>query len=179
MAVASIGHVAVGFMLARGASAPPERRWASFVTFAGLALFPDADVIGLALGVPYAADWGHRGATHSFVFAAIAAPLFGFFAPQLGLSRLRATVFALAALASHGLLDAMTTGGLGVALLWPADTQRIFFSWRPIPVAPIGLAIFRPAGLALMLHEAGLFLPCWLIAFAPGAFQKKRYNRDK
>jgi len=34
--------------------------------------------------------------------------------------------------ASHGLLDAMTRGGEGVALLSPFDTTRYFLFWRPI-----------------------------------------------
>ena len=44
--------------------------------------------------------------------------------------------------ASHGILDAMTDGGLGIALLAPFANTRYFLPWAPIPVAPIGLAAF-------------------------------------
>ncbi|MHC4444672.1 MAG: hypothetical protein ACYTF1_17650 [Planctomycetota bacterium] len=40
--------------------------------------------------------------------------------------------------ASHGLLYALTDGGLGIALLSPFDTTRYFFGWIPIQVSPIG-----------------------------------------
>ncbi len=35
------------------------------------AIIPDADVISFKLGIPYQDFWGHRGFTHSFVFALI------------------------------------------------------------------------------------------------------------
>ncbi len=44
--------------------------------------------------------------------------------------------------ASHSLLDATTSGGLGVAFLSPWDTNRYFFPWRPIQVSPIGAENF-------------------------------------
>jgi inner membrane protein len=57
--------------------------------------------------------------------------------------------------ASHGLLDAMTNGGLGIAFLSPFDTTRYFLSWRPIQVSPIGLGWFFSArGLSILLNEA-------------------------
>ena len=37
--------------------------------WSALSLLPDVDVIGFKLGVKYADPWGHRGATHSLVFA--------------------------------------------------------------------------------------------------------------
>ena len=51
--------------------------------WAALSFLPDADVIGFGLGVRYEDPWGHRGATHSLMFAlalgttlGVAAPLF-------------------------------------------------------------------------------------------------------
>ena len=61
----------------------------------------------------------------------------------------------------------MTTGGLGPALLWPFDNERMFLWWRPIPVAPIGVRVLQPRGLLLMANEALLFLPFWLITLVP------------
>jgi len=44
--------------------------------------------------------------------------------------------------ASHGFLDAMTNGGLGIAFFSPFDPTRYFFPWKPILVSPIGLGRF-------------------------------------
>jgi inner membrane protein len=71
--------------------------------------------------------------------------------------------------ATHGLLDTLTDGGLGVALLWPFSDARYFAPWRPIPVAPIGRRLFGAAGLSLMLYECVLFLPFFVIGLWPRA----------
>ena len=56
--------------------------------------------------------------------------------------------------ASHGILDAMTDGGLGVAFLAPFDNSRYFFPWRPVMVSPIGVApFFSRYGLNVLLSE--------------------------
>jgi inner membrane protein len=47
--------------------------------------------------------------------------------------------YLFAATVSHGLLDALTDGGLGVAFFSPFDTSRYFFPWRPISVCPMAL----------------------------------------
>ncbi|MES2393408.1 MAG: metal-dependent hydrolase [Acidobacteriota bacterium] len=57
-------------------------------------------------------------------------------------SRWTAFWFVLVAMASHGLLDALTTGGRGVALLWPFSEARFFAPWRVIRVSPIGVESF-------------------------------------
>jgi len=72
--MASVGHMAVGLAAARVytgrvATARPSAR--EMLVWSVLAMLPDADVIGFPLGVRYADEWGHRGATHSLVFAAI------------------------------------------------------------------------------------------------------------
>ena len=68
-----------------------------------------------------------------------------------------------------GLLDTLTDGGLGIALLWPFSDARYFAPWRPIPVAPIGRRLFGAAGLNLMLYECVLFLPLFVIGLWPRA----------
>ena len=35
------------------------------------AVLPDVDVVSFRLGIPYEAFWGHRGFTHSLLFALI------------------------------------------------------------------------------------------------------------
>src|SRR5262249_48056135 len=55
---------------------------------------------------------------------------------------------------SHGVLDAMTNGGLGVAFFSPFNTRRYFLPWRPIPVSPIGVGSFFTArGLYILCSE--------------------------
>jgi len=132
--------------------------------WSALALLPDADVVGFSFGVRYADPWGHRGATHSIVFALAVAGAIALAAPKLKLPRFRTWLLATLVLVSHGLLDTLTDGGLGVALMWPFDLTRYFAPWRPIPVAPIGLYMLSPYGLNVVMTELVLFAP--LVAFA-------------
>jgi inner membrane protein len=162
--VASIGHVAVGLTAARSSEGRASR-WPSLLFWSALSLFPDIDVVGFMRGVPYGAPWGHRGATHSLAFAIVGGVLVGVGARWFRKPVLRTMVVATLVLASHGLLDTMTDGGLGAALLWPFSLTRYFAPWRPIPVAPIGPAFFSPDGAMIALTEVALFLPLWLVAF--------------
>ena len=129
-----------------------------------LSMLPDADVIGLPLGVAYASPWGHRGATHSLAFAAAIGFAIGLAARWRGRAALTTGLLAAAVLASHGLLDTLTNGGLGCALLWPFDLTRYFAPWRPIPVSPIGLAYLSPYGLFVAVSETILFSPLLVYA---------------
>ena len=45
----------------------PNRVWS---VGAVCTVFPDVDVIGFHYGIPYGDFWGHRGFTHSLIFAA-------------------------------------------------------------------------------------------------------------
>lgn len=56
-------------------------------------------------------------------------------------------------MASHGLLDAFTNGGLGIAFFSPFDPRRYFFPWRPVQVSPIGMAFFGRWGLRVLRSE--------------------------
>ena len=98
-----------------------------------LTVLPDVDVLGFRFGIPYGSTFGHRGFTHSLAFAAAASGLAAL--AVRGDRRAFALLFACAA--SHGLLDAMTDGGRGVAFFSPFSNHRYFFPWRPIRVSPI------------------------------------------
>src|SRR5690606_14734480 len=103
---------------------------------AALAVLPDFDVIGFRFGLGYASDWGHRGVTHSLLFAFIVSGLVA-----LVWARARspgALLFLFGCMASHILLDLLTDGGQGVMLFWPLDETRWFLPWQPIRVSPIG-----------------------------------------
>jgi inner membrane protein len=167
--MATLGHVAVGVVAARWRAsrpgAPPLAL--SRLGLSALSVLPDADVVAFTLGIPYPHPFGHRGMTHSLLFAVFVGLLVA-----LGL-RLRQRPVLLDAfvatvvVASHGALDAMTTGGLGVEFFWPVDTDRYFLPWRFIPVAPIGARMLSPRGMSVLLTEAVLFLPAWAYAFWP------------
>ena len=133
-------------------------------------IFPDLDVVGFHFGVHYGDFWGHRGFTHSLLFAALLATLVAllFFRKNSSADRKLLYFYLFLATASHGLLDAMTNGGLGVAFFSPFDTSRYFFPWRPIAASPIGMArFFSSRGLAVLRSElVWIWLPATLVALS-------------
>lgn len=163
--MASIGHVAVG--LAAGRLYSGARAARAMLGFSVLSMLPDADVIGFAFGVRYADPWGHRGAAHSLAVAACIGLACGLVARFARLPFGKTAAFATATVASHGLLDALTDGGLGIALAWPLTTERFFAPWRPIPVAPIGVRFLSAAGLRVASWELAAFAPFALYALWP------------
>jgi inner membrane protein len=120
-------------------------------------VIPDFDVIGFRLGIRYGDFWGHRGFTHSLVFATILASAIVLLVFRDGLpniSPLSMWIYFFLATASHGLLDSMTDGGLGVAFFAPFDNHRYFLSWTPIRVSPIGIGrFFTSRGYAVLQSE--------------------------
>jgi inner membrane protein len=80
---------------------------------------------------------------------------------------LRDALLVTAVVATHGLLDALTTGGLGVEFFWPFSPARYFLPVRFLPVAPLGRGMLSPYGAAVLGVEAVFFLPAWLYAFWP------------
>jgi inner membrane protein len=179
--MASIGHIAVGMAAARAeragcVPAPRSAREAgtfarspatAMVVWSLLSLSPDADVLGFRLGIPYAHAFGHRGALHSFAFLLCVALAISVLARAFGRSALRTGLLASVVLLSHPLLDVLTDGGLGCALLWPFAAQRYFAPLRPIPVAPIGRAFFSSAGFSVALVELVMFAPLFAYALWP------------
>ncbi len=139
---------------------------------AAFAILPDADVIGFPLGIDYAHEWGHRGATHSLAFAALfaaATALIWKEARSLG-----AWVFLTLAMASHGLLDTLTSGGLGAALWWPFDNARIFAPYTPVRVSPIGADFFSARGVVTLVSELKwIWLPCIAVALSGWIIRRK------
>lgn len=117
------------------------------------AVLPDADVAAFALGIPYADAFGHRGASHSLLFAGLLAMLAALFARPLRAGRWQALAFVFVCALSHPLLDALTSGGLGVALWWPWSEQRLFAPWRPIRVSPFASGFFSARGVQTVLSE--------------------------
>ncbi len=122
------------------------------------AILPDADVIAFKFGIPYDHVLGHRGLTHSLAFAAVWGMLLAWLTkssegsnPNLWI--VWAIYFAICT-ASHGMLDAITNGGRGVAFFAPFDNHRYFFPWRPVQVSPIGASrFFSEWGLRVIMSE--------------------------
>ena len=131
------------------------------------AILPDIDVIAFSFGIPYEAMLGHRGITHSIAFAVVTG-LVAAKANSLGVGRWPLAVlwgWFAAVTASHGLLDALTNGGRGIAFFAPFSGHRYFFPWRPIQVSPIGVGFFSARGLRVLGSEAlWIWLPSAIIA---------------
>lgn len=146
---------------------------------AGMAasMMPDLDVLGLKLGIEYADQFGHRGASHSIAFALALGVLAALLAPWLRARRWVAGAFVAAACASHPLLDMCTTGGLGAALWWPLSDQRLFFPSQVIKVSPLTVDRFLgPGGIAVIRSEIlWIWLPCCAVMLA--AWQSLRRER--
>lgn len=137
----------------------PMRRWPlRFWILAGLcAMLPDADVLAFSFGIPYGHMLGHRGLTHSLAFAAVVGVIVVAVAfkdvPRFSKPWWALVGYFALATASHGVLDALTDGGLGVAFFAPFDAARYFFPWQPLRVSPIGASFFSARGLETILSE--------------------------
>jgi len=136
------------------------------------AMLPDADVVGFGFGIEYGDIWGHRGASHSVFFATIAALL------ATALLRpdryLIAALFLFVSMASHGLLDMFTNGGLGAALFWPFDETRYFATATPIAVSPIGISNFFTARSLVVLKSEFVWIWLPLILFTGAIWISRR-----
>lgn len=136
--------------------------------FAGIVgcMLPDADVIAFGFDLPYASAYSHRGFTHSIFFALLCGALAAVCAQTLHSRHWIASVFVSVATASHGLLDAFTNGGTGIAFLWPFSDERYFMPWQVIAVSPIGISRFLSERGAMVLWSElrWVWLPCLILA---------------
>ena len=128
-------------------------------------VLPDFDVLAFRFHVPYADAFGHRGISHSVVFAILLAALAAVFAARLHAPRRTAFLFVAICAASHGVLDMFTNGGLGVAILWPWSSERFFMPWQVIEVSPLSLnRILSPRGITVMMSELSwVWLPAAIV----------------
>lgn len=149
--------------LAAGQRAIPGR-----LLLAGLicSVLPDMDVVGFMMKVSYGDTMGHRGASHSLLFAGSMGALCALAAPWLRCKRFIAFLTGFFAVASHIALDAATNGGLGVAVFWPWDNTRYFLPWQPIEVSPFSpRRLFSARGVKILFSElTWIWLPCFAAA---------------
>jgi inner membrane protein len=141
---------------------PKGAPWWYWFAGAILSVLPDLDVIGFRFGIRYGDLLGHRGLSHSLPTAVLFAGVISLaLLKQHVISVSRLFVFLFVAMASHGVLDAMTNGGLGVAFFSPFSNARYFFPFNPIEVSPIGVdRFFSQRGIAVISSEVKwLWLP--------------------
>lgn len=149
-------------------------------------IIPDADVVGFFAGIAYDHPLGHRGFSHSILFAF----LFSLFIKQVFIREIQLrsrkglllwTLFFLCTM-SHSLLDSLTSGGLGVGYFVPFHNERYFFPWRPIKVSPIGIAnFFTEWGVRVIKSEViWIGIPSLLLILT-GIFRRKlkKTNADR
>lgn len=155
------GHAIVGFTLAKVID---NKRFKWLLVLAIFStILPDFDVIAFNFGIAYQHPFGHRGFTHSIFFALQWALILMFIFGKK--NKLTWFLVIFISTISHGVLDAMTTGGRGVGFLIPFNNDRFFFPFREILVSPIGIKnFFSSWGLKVLFSEFKyIFLPCLFI----------------
>lgn len=159
----------------------PRRRLA--LAFALAAAAPDLDVVAFAHGIPYAHPLGHRGFSHSLLFAA-------FFGASLGVLSLGGQyrkhllpvlITGFVAVASHGLLDAATDAGLGIGFFIPFDNDRYFLPFRPIETSSTNpVAFFSRRGWEVLKSEmVWVWLPLAAISTGYQVAKKLGHRRTE
>ena len=164
------GHAIVGFTLTKLIDSK-NLKWLMLAAIFSTIL-PDFDVIGFKLEIPYEHPLGHRGFTHSIFFAIFWALILMF-----TIGRKYKFIWFLVILLStlsHGVLDAMTSGGEGVGFFIPFNNDRIFFSFREIKVSPLGIkSFFSSWGMRVILSEIKyILIPCLFISLILGTLKK-------
>ena len=147
-----ISHIAVPLAIGFGLG---KRKISEHLLCAGVvaSVIPDADVIGFKFGIEYASEFGHRGFTHSIFFALILGLIALIAHKKLDCTPISAFLYVSVCAVSHPLLDALTDGGLGVALFWPYENMRLFFPWAGIEVSAIGRGFFSMRSLSVLASE--------------------------
>lgn len=148
-----ITHAAVPLCIGLGLgkkTIPPALLFAGIV----FSTMPDLDVLSFKLGIAYANAFGHRGFTHSLLFAFLLPTLALLFQRYFNVGYWRIWWFLTLSLLSHSVLDSLTTGGMGVGWLWPWSQERFFAPVQVIKVAPFQLSQYvKPMGIAVIKSE--------------------------
>lgn len=160
-----MSHAVVGIALGTLPSFPARRRL-FWILSATLPVLPDLDVLGLTFGIRFHSMWGHRGISHSLTAALLIGLLTALLVHRrLGTRLAPLTLYFALITASHGVLDAFTSGGPGVAFWAPFDDARYFFPWRPIPVSPLAANFISEWGWRVFRAELMLiWFPSAIVA---------------
>lgn len=160
----AFSHMAVPIALA-SAVGRPKISWKLLVLGLFLSVLPDFDSLAFRFDVPYESQWGHRGFTHSILFAVFIALLCLLLSKFFSAKAKTVFLFSFVSIMSHAILDAFTNGGLGVAFFWPITSARYFFPWQVIEVSPISITrFFSEKGVAVLSSEFFyIWMPCLLV----------------
>lgn len=160
----AFGHAIMGFTISKIGKAS-SKLLVGIAIFSSI--FPDADIILHNLGVGYSTPFGHRGFTHSIFFALVWAALMLLIFKKIRHWSSYLVIFFSAI--SHGLVDAMTTGGKGVGFFIPFINERFFFpdTFRNIRVSPMSVERFfnnPDRALDILLSEfCWICIPCIIV----------------
>ena len=165
------GHAIVGYTITKAASIK-NYKWLLLLAILS-SVFPDLDVLTFNFGIPYSHPFGHRGFTHSIVFAIIWAVLLMFFFGKQ--NRVLWFIVIFFSTVFHGILDAMTTGGKGIGFFIPFNNERFFFPFRPIQVSPLRIEkFFSEWGIQVILSEVKyILIPCIIVLLILKLIKKK------
>lgn len=143
------------------------------------ASIPDLDVIAYSFGIYPPDILGHRGLTHSVLFAVIWTLLMiGVFHQKDRKHFLLLGFYYFVCTMSHGVIDTFTTGGDGIALLYPFTEERYFSPYRMIRVSPIGIeAFFSNWGLRVLASEFRYIGIPSMLLYGLGVFLNRRVYR--
>jgi inner membrane protein len=136
------GHLVASTALGKAFFPQQAASWPMLLLAGASAFLPDADVLAFRFGIAYGSQWGHRGWTHSLVFALAWGLLVTWFFYRKRKDFWPIAAWMVASTASHPLLDMLTNGGRGVALWWPFRLDRLFFPVQPIQVSPLSVSDF-------------------------------------
>jgi len=167
-----LGHTMAGLSISAACTQgrPPRRIW---VLAVACAVAPDLDWFTGLFGIQDGHSLSHRGMSHSLLAALLIAALAMLIGFRSQLRSPRHWACMLSAAFSHGLLDACTFGGTGVAFLEPFSKARFVCLWQPIFVSPIPMSGRLLDWLLFSLGTEILWigLPACLVFSAPRAIE--------
>jgi inner membrane protein len=130
-------HVAVPLIARRAVDVDEKLQRRLGVVAVIVSIWPDLDYATLPFEVRPNDLLGHRGLTHS-IFVAIAIGLAASLLFPKTTRKRMASFLVLVAL-SHPIIDAFTSGDLGVALFWPLTRARFLSPLPLVATCPVGL----------------------------------------
>lgn len=175
----ALTHALAGAFLGNGVSR--QRKLVFCALSAVCSALPDIDVAGVWLGIGRIGMWGHRGFTHSVLFAflaGVAVASLCFRPVDWRSKRWWSTVaYFFAVTASHGVFDALNESPFGVAFFAPFSPARYLFPYHLLP--GIGVSrFFTSFGEAVLFREAA-FIWCPVIVVMLSLQRVKRYAGRK
>lgn len=179
-----IAHIFVAGMLGKTYTADtmPARFW---VLSAVCSVLPDIDILGYYFRIRYTDMLGHRGFTHSLMFALLVSVLVVVFAfPAIQRSSKKwwgLILFFFVVTASHGILDSMSARGMGVGFFIPVDNTRYSLPWRFPFASPVSVSrFFSRAGLDILIEEIiWIWTPMLLLYACMWLYRKQRQPRTR